>query len=142
MYKDHVRYDDGDLPLLDSRFLQWKAEGRLIKICPEVFGGLPTPRPDCQRIGDRVIACTGEDATKAYEKGALEAVRLAKEKDVVCCIMKESSPSCGSHQIYDGTFTGTKIEGQGRAVELLRAAGFVVFSENDLDEVMKFIENQ
>jgi len=110
LYGWHVRYDDGDIPCLDERFVKWKEEGRLIAVCPEVFGGLPTPRPDSQRIGEKVIACTGEDVTVPYELGALEAVRLAKEHDVVCCIMKQDSPSCGSKWIYDGTFTDIKTD--------------------------------
>ncbi|KOA20098.1 hypothetical protein CLHOM_15280 [Clostridium homopropionicum DSM 5847] len=140
LYGWHVRYDDGDIPCLDKRFLKWKEEGRLIPVCPEVFGGLTIPRPDSQRVGSKVIACTGVDVTKEYELGAIEAVRLAKENDVVVCIMKQDSPSCGSKYIYDGTFTDTKIEGQGRAVQLLRESGFVVLDENDLDKIEKLIE--
>lgn len=140
LYGWHVRYDDGDIPCLDKRFLKWKEEGRLIPVCPEFFGGLSTPRPDSQRVGSKVIACTGVDVTEEYELGAIEAVRLAKESDVVVCIMKQDSPSCGSKYIYDGTFTDTKIEGEGRAVQLLREAGFIVLDENDLDQVEKLIK--
>ena len=105
----HCRYDDGDTPCLHPQFLKWKEEGRLIPVCPEVFGGLPTPRPDCQRTGDKVMSCVGGDCTEQYTKGANEALRLAKENDVALCIMKEDSPSCGSTYIYDGTFTDTII---------------------------------
>ena len=77
-----VRYDGGEVVETHPTFLKWKEEGRLVPICPEVFGGLPTPRPDSQRVGDKVIACTGPDVTEEYTKGALEAVRLAKENDV------------------------------------------------------------
>ena len=104
-------------------------------MCPEVFGGLPTPRADAQRVGDKVIARTGKDVTFEYMKGANEAVRLAKEHDVLCALMKEKSPSCGSNKIYDGTFEGNLIEGQGTAVELLREAGIKVFSEEQLDRI-------
>jgi uncharacterized protein YbbK (DUF523 family) len=140
LYGWHVRYDAADVPCLNEQFLKWKEEGRLIPVCPEVFGGLLTPRPDSQRIGEKVMACTGEDVTKEYESGALEAVRLAKENDVVCCIMKQDSPSCGSKTIYDGTFTDTKVEGQGRAVELLRKAGYIVFDEDEIAAVQKLID--
>ena len=136
-----VRYDGGEVPETHPTYLKWKEEGRLIPICPEVFGGLPTPRPDSQRIGDRVVACTGPDVTEEYTKGALEAVRLAKENDVAFCIMKQDSPSCGSKFIYDGTFTDTKIPGQGLAVEMLRDAGFKVFAEEDIDEAEKYLES-
>ena len=121
----HCRYDDGDTPCLHPQFLKWKEEGRLIPVCPEVFGGLPTPRPDCQRTGDKVMSCVGGDCTEQYTKGANEEVRLAKENDVALW------------RIYDGTFTDTIIEGQGLTVEYLRNAGYKVFSENMIEEVIK-----
>ena len=130
-----VRYDGKSKAETDPRFLKWKEEGRLIPVCPEVFGGLPTPRADAQRVGDKVIARTGKDVTFEYMKGAHEAVRLAKEYGVLCAIMKEKSPSCGSNKIYDGTFEGNLIDGQGTAVELLRKEGVKVFSEEQLDQV-------
>lgn len=130
-----VRYDGKSKAETDPRFLKWKDEGRLIPVCPEVFGGLPTPRADAQRVGDKVIARTGKDVTFEYMKGAHEAVRLAKEYNVLCAIMKEKSPSCGSNKIYDGTFEGNLIDGQGTAVELLRKEGVKVFSEEQLDQV-------
>ena len=132
---DPVRYDGKSKAETDPRFLKWKEEGRLIPVCPEVFGGLPTPRADAQRVGDKVIARTGKDVTFEYMKGAHEAVRLAKEYSVLCAVMKEKSPSCGSNKIYDGTFEGNLIDGQGTAVELLRKEGVKVFSEEQLDQV-------
>ena len=137
-----VRYDGKSKAETDPRFLKWKEEGRFVPICPEVFGGLPTPRTDAQRVGDKVIARTGKDVTFEYMKGAHEAVRLAEEHDVICAIMKEKSPSCGSNKIYDGTFEGGLIDGQGTAVELLRAAGVIVCSEEQLDEVERMISEE
>lgn len=130
-----VRYDGKSKAETDPRFLKWKEEGRFIPVCPEVFGGLPTPRADAQRVGNKVIARTGKDVTFEYMKGANEAVRLAKEHGVLCALMKEKSPSCGSNKIYDGTFEGNLIEGQGTAVELLREAGIKVLSEEQLDRI-------
>jgi uncharacterized protein YbbK (DUF523 family) len=140
LYGDKCRYDEGDVSFDDPTFLKWKAEGRLVKICPEVYGGLKTPRPDSQIRGERVLARTGQDVTEEYKKGAKEAVRLAEENQVVCCIMKQRSPSCGSKIIYDGTFTGSKIKGEGIAVRKLRKAGFKVFGEEDMEEVKSFID--
>ncbi len=139
LYGWHCRYDDGDTPCEDERFLKWKEEGRLISVCPEVFGGLKTPRPDAQRLKDKVITCTGVDVTKEYRIGGEEALRLAKEHDVICCIMKEDSPSCGSKFVFDGTHTDTKIEGQGTTVELLRNNGYLCYDEDELDEVEKLL---
>ena len=135
-----VRYDGGDTTETNPIYLKWKEEGRLVKICPEVFGGLPTPRPDSQRQGDKVIACTGPDVTREYTLGAEEALRLAKDNDVAFCIMKLDSPSCGSKYIYDGTFTDTLTEGQGLAVEYLRNAGFKVFGEDDIELAAEYLK--
>lgn len=141
LYGDRiVRYDAEDVHEEDPVFLKWKEEGRLVKICPEVFGGLPTPRPDSQRLGDKVVTGSGKDVTAEYTKGAEEALRLAKENDVCFCIMKQDSPSCGSKFIYDGTFTDTKIPGQGLAVEYLRNAGFKVFAEEDIEEAAEYLK--
>ena len=134
-----VRYDGGDTTETNPVFLKWKEEGRLVPICPEVFGGLPIPRPDSQRIGDKLKTGAGKDVTAEYTKGAKEALRLAKENDVAFAIMKQDSPSCGSKFIYDGTFTDTKKEGQGLAVEYLRNAGFTVFGEEDIAEAQKLL---
>ena len=134
-----VRYDAADVTCTHPTFLKWKAEGRLVPICPEVFGGLPTPRPDSQRLGDKVLTGSGLDVTKEYTIGANEAQRLALDHDVAFAMMKADSPSCGSKMIYDGSFEGTKIAGQGLAVEKVRVAGFTVFDEDDIDAAEKFL---
>lgn len=134
-----VRYDGKSKEAKDELFLKWKTEGRLIPVCPEVAGGLPVPRTDAQRKCDSVITRDGKDVTFEYRKGAEEALALAKKYDVVCAVFKEKSPSCGSHHIYDGTFSGVLIEGEGIATELLRKNGVKVFSENQLKEVEKLL---
>ena len=135
LYGDRVvRYDGGEVPLLDPIFLKWKEEGRLIPFCPEVFGGLPTPRPDAQRRGDGVFTRDGADVTVEFRKGAEGALRIALDEDVCFCIMKSDSPSCGSKEIYDGSFSGNKTPGEGLTVEMLRNAGFTVFDESEIEE--------
>ena len=106
-----------------------------------MFGGLPTPRPDSQRVDAiHVQAQTGQDVTSEYTQGAQEALRRAEAEHVAFCIMKQDSPSCGSKYIYDGTFTDTKIKGQGLAVEYLRKAGFKVFGEEDMDKAEDYLK--
>lgn len=134
-----VRYNSGDAACYDSRFLKWLKEGRMIGICPEVYGGLPVPRPASQRQGDKVVTSTGADVTCEYEKGAQAALSLAKAENVILAILKQNSPSCGSSCIYDGTFTGIKKLGQGKTTELLRQNGIKVFGEDQLDEVEREI---
>ena len=134
-----VRYDGKIKEETDPRFLRWKQEGRLIPVCPEVDGGLPVPRPDAQRKGDKIIARTGADVTAQYRLGAEKALEQAKAHQVLCAILKEQSPSCGSSRIYDGSFQGEKIPGAGLTTELLRREGISVFSEEQLDQVEELL---
>ena len=134
-----VRYDGAEKTCEHPIFRKWKKQGRLIPICPEVFGGLPVPREEAQRRGDQVVTRSGSDVTEEYTRGAEEALRLAAEHDVVFCLLKEGSPSCGSSEIYDGTFTETKIPGEGLAAGYLRECGFEVFSEDEIEEAAKFL---
>ena len=84
----------------------------------------------------------GRDVTAEYMAGAEEAVRLALQENVSFAVFKEKSPSCGSHMIYDGTFSGTLTEGKGLAVQLLEEAGIKVFSEKELDEAEKMYKGE
>jgi uncharacterized protein YbbK (DUF523 family) len=135
-----VRYDACEASENAPVFLRWKEEGRLIPVCPEVFGGLPVPRPPSERVADKVMTIEGKDVTAEYVKGAEEALRLAEKYDIAFAIMKQNSPACGSRYVYDGTFTGTKKEGQGKAAEYLTSAGFKVFAEDELDRAAALLE--
>lgn len=108
------------------------ATHRVVPICPEVCGGLPTPRPAAERRGDRVLTESGEDVTDAYERGAAAAVELAHAVGARRAVLKARSPSCGSARVYDGTFTRTLRAGEGVTAAALRAAGLDVCSEEDL----------
>ena len=134
-----VRYDGKTKEERDPRFIRWKEENRLIPVCPEVDGGLPVPRTDAQRIGDQVITRDGRDVTKEYRRGAEIALERALQEEVLCAVLKEKSPSCGSNKVYDGTFEGNLIDGQGITVQLLREAGVRVYSEEELDLVEQMV---
>lgn len=106
---------------------------RLIPMCPEVAGGLPTPRPAAELGADgRVKTAAGEDVTESYERGARHAVDVARAAGVERAVLKARSPSCGCHQIYDGSHTRTLIDREGVTAAALRAAGVEVISEEDL----------
>lgn len=105
----------------------------LIPVCPEVFGGLPTPRVPSERIGDKVIMEDGHDVTENYMRGADEAVRLCELYGIKIAILKERSPSCGKGKIYDGTFSGTLTPRDGVAAERLMAIGVRVLGESEID---------
>jgi len=138
---EKVRYDGGDsrqTGLLE----QWREEGRLIVICPEVAGGLPVPRPPAEiQPGGHIITVEGENVTAAFEQGAQKALNLCKEHHIHIAILKEGSPSCGSSLINDGHFSHAKISGQGVTTQLLEANGIFVFSENELDQAEAYLRS-
>lgn len=136
---ERCRYDGASKPCDDPVFLQLKQQGRLIAVCPEMDGGLPVPRPPCQRCGNEILTEQGKNCTDGYLRGAQLAVEAAKRNNVLFCIMKEFSPSCGVNEIYDGSFTGRKISGEGLAVQLLRENGFRVFSENESEKYSRLL---
>lgn len=100
----------------------------LIPVCPEVWGGLTTPRYPSEIKDNKVINTKGEDVTKNFEKGAQETLELAKKLGVKKAILKAKSPSCGNGKIYDGTFTGTLIDGDGITTRLLKENGIEVIT--------------
>ena len=103
----------------------------LVPFCPEIYGGLPTPRTPAERQGERVVTRDGRDVTENYRRGAEEALRLAQALGCECAVLKERSPSCGAGEIYDGTFTGTLTRGDGVTAELFKRAGIPVLGESD-----------
>jgi uncharacterized protein YbbK (DUF523 family) len=105
----------------------------LIPVCPETIGGLPTPRPAAEIGPDgRVRTAAGEDVTEAYERGAAHVVAVARAAGATDAILKARSPSCGCHEVYDGTFSRRRVPGEGVTARALRAAGIVVRSEEDV----------
>jgi uncharacterized protein YbbK (DUF523 family) len=110
------------------------ATRRLVPVCPETAGGLPTPRPPAERSADdgRVRTAAGDDVTDAYRRGAEHAVAVAAAVGARSAVLKARSPSCGCDEVYDGSFTRTKVAGMGVTAEVLRAAGITVVSEDDL----------
>ena len=129
------RYDGGrkPLPCLDELM----EKHVLIPVCPEVIGGLPTPRVPAERIGDKVITKDGRDVTAEYHRGAEEALKLAQMTGCTHALLKERSPSCGFGMIYDGTFTGGLCKGMGVCGELLDKHGIKVIGESKVEELLK-----
>jgi 8-oxo-dGTP diphosphatase len=109
----------------------------LIPICPEILGGLPTPRPASEIRGATVIGATGEEVTAPYQRGAAEAVRLARLLGCHTAILKERSPSCGSGVIHNGRFDGGLVDGWGVAAAALRDADLTVWGESQVAELLE-----
>jgi uncharacterized protein YbbK (DUF523 family) len=117
----------------DPGVLALGASARLIAVCPEVAGGLPTPRPAAERDQHgRVRTAAGDDVTAFYDRGATHAVALARATGAKRAVLKARSPSCGSGQIYDGSHRRILRPGDGVTTAALRAAGLEVVSEEDL----------
>lgn len=132
LYGFCCRYDGKSNLLKDKLFMALKNSGRLIPVCAEELGGLSTPRIPSEIKNGKVISKEGKDVTSEFELGAQKALEIAKRNNVRVAILKEGSPSCGSKRINDGTFTGTKISGEGVLARLLIENGIPVFNENEI----------
>ena len=126
------RYDGRSKP--HQRVMELEKGYRLVPVCPEVLGGLPTPRPPAEiRPDGRVVNREGQDVTREYEEGAQQALELAVREGCRTAVLKENSPSCGCREIYDGSFSKRLIPGQGIAARLLTEHGIRVLGESDVD---------
>ena len=107
-----------------------------VSCCPEVLGGLSIPRCPAERKGDCVVTRDGEDVTEQFAAGAQAALELAKKHGCKAAVLKANSPSCSSCKIYDGTFSGTLVDGKGVTTELLRKHGIVVYDETNYRKML------
>lgn len=123
------RYDAKSKP--NENALKLYESGEAILICPEQAGGLSVPRPPCEIVGDKIMSRDGTDCTKQYMDGSEKVLDICKKHGVKKALLKQNSPSCGTSHIYDGTFTGTLIEGEGVTARLLREHGIEVMGEKD-----------
>jgi uncharacterized protein YbbK (DUF523 family) len=140
---ENVRYDGGHQSLLNHALFAetietWKQEKRLLSGCPECLGGLPVPRDpaEIQQESQKIITVNNTDVTESFHQGALKALDLCLKHNIKYALLKESSPSCGSHTIYDGTFSNTKISGQGVTAQLLIQHNIQVFSEKNIADLI------
>ena len=145
-----VRYHGGDATSDHPVLQRWRREGRLVSLCPEQEGGLPTPRPPAEIVGagagHGVIAraavvrtASGVDVTDAYRRGAERALDIVKQHHIRVAILKDASPSCGSASVYDGAFSGTRVPGAGVTTALLEAHGVRVFSDLEIDQAASWL---
>jgi len=137
---ENCKYNGGNnrneevLSILDDPNLE------IIPVCPEQLGGLQTPRDPSEIRGNRVFAKNGRDVTMSFLTGASLALYDAMAKGVDAALLKNGSPSCGTTRIYDGTFTGTKIPGQGMTARLLAANHIPLFSEENLGDFADWLK--
>lgn len=132
------RYDGKSKPVLSDSTIKKLAERyELVPFCPEIYGGLPTPRVPSEIVNDRVMMRDGTDVTPNYNKGASEALLLCNLLGIRRALLKEKSPSCGPGKVYDGTFSGTLKDGNGITAEKLISAGIEVFGESDVEKLLQ-----
>lgn len=145
-----VRYDGKPATMHHELMVRWISEGRAILSCPEVLGGLPTPRDPAEIVGGnghdvlegkaRVVTTTGADVTDAFIKGANRALVVAQKHEVSAALLQARSPSCGK-QIYDGTFSKTCIDEPGVTAALFERHNIRVFGPEEIQLADTFLES-
>lgn len=150
---EDVRYDGGNSSIAmgakfrfsqKELFMDILCDNEIYSFCPEVSGGLPTPREPAELTSSdkpfKVQTSEGNDLTINFLIGAKNALDLCKEEGITVALLKSKSPSCGNEKIYDGTFSEKLVEGQGLTARLLEENGLTIFNENQLNELNKFIK--
>lgn len=128
----NCRYDGAATPV--PAVAELVRRGLALPVCPEQLGGLPTPRPSCEIVDGHVRDKHGADVSEQFLRGANEALRLAELFGATAAVLKARSPSCGRGQVYDGSFLGRLVPGDGLFAALLLEHGFEVLTEADLEE--------
>ncbi|MBQ6479072.1 MAG: DUF523 domain-containing protein [Erysipelotrichaceae bacterium] len=130
---EKVRYDGTDKK--SEELLETLKGHELVKICPEMAAGFSVPHDPIEIRKEQVLSLSGKNVTEKLYKGARECLEMIMECDFV--ILKEKSPSCGLHKIYDGSFSGKLIEGNGIFARLCQEHKILVYSETDIEEIRR-----
>lgn len=125
----NCKYNGGNN--LNDKVVRFVKDKDVVPVCPEQLGGLPTPRTPSEIVNGRVTTKDGKEVDAAFRRGALLAAQEAVSAGVELAILKSRSPSCGAKQIYDGTFTGTLIDGKGVFAQALAERGIPIIDEAD-----------
>lgn len=147
-----VRYNGSHKARLANALSRWQSEGRLVTHCPELAAGLPIPRLPAEILGAqgadvmqnraKIVESDGQDVTARYQLAAWLALKAAQEEGCTAALLTDGSPTCGSQFIYDGTFNGQRKPGAGVAAALLREYGITVFSEQQLPQLLAWMEQR
>ena len=133
---ENCKYSGGSNALPKEQLRALAAGWELVPVCPEVAGGLSTPRTPSERRGEAVVTRDGRDVTAAFRAGARLALETARREGCCRALLKQRSPSCGVGTVYDGSFTGTLRKGDGVAAALLREAGLELYSEEEIEKLI------
>ena len=129
---ENCKYNGGNNR--NESVLRYVEGHEVIRVCPEMLGGLSCPRKPVEWVGDRVMTKEGDDCTEAFRLGVQKALALIADKHIDLAILQSRSPTCGVKQIYDGTFSGTRIPGQGVLARALREQGILLMDAEDVPE--------
>lgn len=127
------RYDGAEK--LNATVAKLAEKHELVPFCPEIYGGLPTPREPSEIREGRVYTRSGRDVTAEYEKGAEMALRIAQMLGCECAVLQDRSPSCGIGTVHNGLFDGGLVEGDGKTAELFRREGIRLVPASKADEI-------
>lgn len=132
---ENCKYNGGNN--YNEKVLELKKYFNIIPVCPEVFGGLPTPRTPSEISGDKVLSKNGDDVTAAFLDSADKTLYIAQENNCPAALLKERSPSCGAGGIYDGSFSSKIVNKNGVTADLLLKNGISVFGESQIDKLIQ-----
>lgn len=132
---DNVKYNGGNN--YDERIEKLKDYYDIVPICPEMFGGLTTPRIPSEIKGDSIINKEGKDVTFEFNKGAHKVINIVNFCHCKKAILMDRSPSCGVHKVYNGKFNGTLIDGMGYTAKLLKSKGIELYTIDEIDELLE-----
>lgn len=129
---ENCKYNGGNNR--NERVLRYVEGHEVIPVCPEMLGGLPCPRKPVEWVGERVLTRDGDDCTEAFRLGVQRAVDIIGDRQIDLAILQSRSPTCGVKQIYDGTFSGTRIDGMGALARALKERGIPLMDAEDVPE--------
>ena len=129
---ENCKYNGGNNR--SGRVLRYVEGCEVISVCPEVLGGLPCPRKPVEWVGDRVLTRDGDDCTEAFRLGVQRALEAIAGRRVDLAILQSRSPTCGVKQIYDGSFSGVRINGMGALARALQERGIPLMDAEDVPE--------
>ena len=129
---ENCKYNGGNNR--NERVLRYVQGHEVIPVCPEVLGGLPCPRKPVEWVGERVLTRDGDDCTENFRIGVQRALEVIADQQVDLAILQSRSPTCGVKQIYDGTFSGVRIDGQGALAKALAAQGIPLMDAEDVPD--------
>ena len=133
---ENCKYSGGSNALPEEQLRKLRMRYEFVPVCPEQLGGLPTPRTPAERRGEQVITQDSREVTEEFADGAGKVLGIAQDQRIGKALLKSRSPSCGREWIYDGSFTGTVIQGNGVTAQLLLDHGIDIRTEEELSHIL------